>query len=85
MMLPQGYGMMPQKAVRKGYLNGGIIESIAQAQSAIATYDQQAKELERTQKQLQSLIAVGYVVMGIGGSYLVYRFLQEMGKAKNRK
>jgi len=80
MILPQNYGITPQNTIRKGNLNGGIIDSISQAQSAIATYEQQAKELEKTQSQLQSLIAISYVVLGLGGSYIVYKFLMERSK-----
>jgi glucose-6-phosphate isomerase len=81
MMLPQGYGM-PQKAIRKGQLNGTILDSIAQAQQAIDNYEKQSKELERTQKQIQTLTGIAIVVFGLGGSYLFYKFLKEMGKTQ---
>ena len=84
MMLPQGYGT-PQPAIRKGQLNGTILDTIAQAQRTIENYEKQSEELERTQKQLQLLSIVGITVLGIGGSYWVYKFIKETQKGKKVK
>jgi len=79
MMLPQGYGQ-PQKAIRKGQFHGGLLDTITKVQSTIDTYEQQAKELERTQKQVQFLTTMGIIVLGLGGSFMFYRFLKIVNK-----
>ena len=79
MMLPHNYGQY-QMAVRKGALNGTILDSIVKAQNAIDNYEKQSQELARTQAKLQNLITVGQVVLGLSGIYLVYSFLNKVNK-----
>jgi hypothetical protein len=79
MMLPQGYGQS-QKAIRKGQFHGGLLDTITKVQSTIDTYEEQAKELERTQQQIQFLTTMGILVLGLGGSFLFYRLLKSVDK-----
>ena len=83
MILPPNYGQHHQ-VVRKGNLNGGILESIAQAQNAIANYERESEELKKTQDQLQFLIATGSVMLFVGGAYGVYKIIQEVTSSKSK-
>ena len=80
-MLPQNYGRY-QTTIRKGNLNGTILDSIAQAQQAIENYEKQSRELERTQNQLQFLITLGTVIGVVGGTYITYKFIKDLNKKK---
>jgi hypothetical protein len=81
MMLSQGYGQ-PQKTIRKGQFHGGLLDTLTKAQSTIDNFEQQSKELERTQQQIQFLTTMGIIVLGLGGSFMFYRFLKTINKGK---
>jgi hypothetical protein len=75
MMLPQNYGNTYQPAIRKGQLNGPILDTITQAQRAVDNYEKQSEELAKTQQKAQLLITMGTVTLMLGGIFIGYKLL----------
>ena len=80
MTLPYNYGNTHVPVVRRGQMNGTILETIANAKTAIDNYEKQSEELARTQEQAQFLIMTGTVLLTLGGIFLTYKFIKEVNK-----
>ena len=81
--LPPNYHQYVQHGmVQHNDLNGGLLDTATKVQSTIDNFEQQAKELERTQQQVQFLTTMGIIVLGLGGSFMFYRFLKTINRGK---
>ena len=74
MIIPPNYGQT-NPTVRKG-LGIALFDTVAKVHSTVETFEDQAKELERTQKQVQFLTAIATILVLMGGTYGSYRFIK---------
>tara|TARA_R110001592_G_scaffold358508_4_gene663563 strand:- start:1816 stop:2079 length:264 start_codon:yes stop_codon:yes gene_type:complete len=85
-ILPPNYGEYVEHGmVRKGHLNGGLLDTITKVQTTVDNFEQQSVKLEQTQKQIQFLTSMGIIVLGLGGSFLFYRFLKTVNTKGKKK
>lgn len=80
-MLPHHYGTVQIPIVRKGKLPyGSVTEQLDKISNILTGYEKNVEEAEQTQAQYQMLANVALVVFLLGGSYIGYKFYQELKK-----
>jgi hypothetical protein len=80
-MLPEHYGTVQIPIVRKGNLTyGSFQEQLDKVSNILTGYEKNVEQAEQTQAQYQLLANVALVVFLLGGSYIGYKFYQELKK-----
>ena len=83
-MLPPMYGQNTPVIVKQGNVNhyGNLNQQLAKISGILSGYEKNVEEAEKTQAKIQILTNMGIIVMGIGGSYLIYKFLTDLRKQR---